>query len=195
VTNIKIQVGSGFLGGSYEGLNYHRIDNFNHYQWEKFYTTVASYQWTESWFKRIMLFLIFGICICNWKRFARWYYFYFYPHPARDMVREALDPNQILNGPAFAAAIGEVPPGNSIFRKVRLEQGEALVEKMQAMSRSMAAAQARATAQEYERRAAEGYEHAALHAIQEAIALAAVALERAKAAWQTSEAIRKGGRA
>jgi secreted protein with Ig-like and vWFA domain len=111
------------------------------------------------------------------------------------MVRDALNTRTVLDGPAFAAILGELPPGSSTFRKVRLEQGEALVEQMQAMSRSIAATQARAAARQYERQAAEGYEQAAIFGMQEAIALAAVALERAKAAWQTSEAIRKGRRA
>jgi hypothetical protein len=202
VREIEIQRGSGWLGGNFYAKNYHRIDASNQYAWGTFTQNVASYQWWAFWFKVVVLLSILGTCIYNWETFLHWYYFYFYPHPARGMVQQALNTRTVLDGPALAAALGEVPKGNSIFKKVRLEQGEALFARMQAMSRSIeaglqraAAAGARATAREYERKAAEGYEAAALHAIQEAIALAAVALERAKSAWQTSEAIRKRGTA
>jgi hypothetical protein len=198
---IRVKLDS-VLGGTYDALNYQRAENSNIYQWREFTSTVASYQSTARWFKRIVTIIfvtiVVSVCLYNWRVFPRWYYFYFYPHPARSRVEQALNTRTVLDGPALAAAIGEVPSGNSIFRKVRLEQGEALVGRMQHMSRSIeaelqraAAARARADARQYERQAAEGYETAALHAIQEAIALAAVALERAKAAWQTSEAIRK----
>ena len=159
--------------------------------WENFWVTAK----LTFWFIVIVSFIAF--LLCSWKRFVRWYFFVFYPHPAAPMVRQALKSQRVFDGPALAAALGEVPPGISIFRKVRLEQGEALIAQMQAMSRSLLAEEERRTAEQerrvavqYERQAAEGYEHAAIIGVQEAVALAAAALERAKAAWRMSEAIR-----
>ena len=127
---------------------------------------------------------LWGI-IARREAIARWYYFTFHPHPAAPIVRDALKTGTRLDGRALAAELAELPPGNSIFRKVRLEQAEKLVTEMQVMSR--------AHVREYERTAAEGYERAAVYATQEAVALAAVALEKAKAAWRTAEAILRVG--
>jgi hypothetical protein len=159
--------------------------------WEKFWETA----------KVVVLFLlaaiVFGFLLWHWQTFARWYFFLFYPHPARHMARQALNTRTVPNGRAFAAAIGEMPAGGAVFRKVRFEQGEELIAQMQALSRSIAteqerrlAAQDARNAARNERDAVEAYERAALIDIQEAVALAAAALERAKATWRSSEALR-----
>jgi hypothetical protein len=116
---------------------------------------------------------------------VRWYYFTFHPHPAEPIVQGAIRTGTVLDGRALANALGEVPPGNSIFRKVRLEQADRLVTGMQTMSREKVRAM--------ELRAANDFERAAFITTREAIALAAVALEQAKAAWQASEAMRMRG--
>ncbi|MEI9932663.1 MAG: hypothetical protein WDM89_19545 [Rhizomicrobium sp.] len=112
---------------------------------------------------------------------ARWYYFNFHPHPAEPMVRRALQDGTVLNGRALASALSEMPPAGSILARVRLEQGEQLVAQMQAASR--------ARIREFEKRAAKEYERAALYSMQEAVALAAVALEKAKAVFRASNSI------
>jgi hypothetical protein len=110
---------------------------------------------------------------------ARWYYFTFHPHPAEPLVRAAIESPNLGNGKALAAALGELPPGNSIFRGVRLVQAERLFNQMQvASARRLRAIEAHAKAE---------YERAAVLSIQEAMALAAVALERAKALYRASQ--------
>lgn len=132
---------------------------------------------------------ITALLVCVIRRYgesiARWYYFAFHPHPAEPIVKQALTGDTALDGPALASALAELPPGNSIFRQVRFEQAEALVTKMQAMSRT--------AVHEYEDASAEGYERAAAHAANEAVALAAAALETAKAARKAAEVLKRGG--
>jgi hypothetical protein len=110
---------------------------------------------------------------------ARWYYFTFHPHPAEHLVRYAIDSGVPLDGPALASALGEPPPASGILREVRLVQAERLVNEMQVVSRGRA--------RELEKRAKAEYERAAAVGAQEAIALAATALERAKAALRASQ--------
>lgn len=133
-----------------------------------------------------VLFLIVLIGVAIWKReaLARWYYFRFHPHPAEPIVRGALASGSVLDGPKLARVLGDVPKGNRVLAEVRIAQGELLIQEMQALSR--------AKVREYERSAAAAYQTAALQSINEAIALAAVALERAKALWRASEGIRNG---
>ncbi len=147
--------------------------------------------WIVSYIWPILIPAALVVLIMKWETIAYWYFWAFYPHPARHMVQEALNTRSVLDGPALAAVLGELPPGSSVFRKVRLEQGEVLVEKMQAMSLRLVEEQERRAAQVFERGAQAEYERAAVIETREAIALAALALERAKAAWQTSEAIRR----
>jgi len=94
------------------------------------------------------------------------------------MVRAAVR-GRSLDGNAFASALGEVPSRNSILRDVRIVQGERLVERMSRVSER--------TIKRDLARAREDHERAAFHGVQEAIALAAVALERAKTAHETSK--------
>ncbi len=112
---------------------------------------------------------------------ARWYYFNFDPHPAEPMVERALDSGTVLDGRALARALGELPPSSSVLARVRIEQGEKLVLRMQEMSN--------AKIREYQRRAAKDYERAALLSMQEAVALAAIALEKAKAVFRASQSV------
>ncbi|HEY1615603.1 MAG TPA: hypothetical protein VGF97_18135 [Rhizomicrobium sp.] len=131
----------------------------------------------------ILLLLVAGVLYWLREPIARWYYFAFHPHPAQSMVQAAIaDGAPPLDGRALAAAVGELPPNNRILRKVRLEQGEQLVALMQESSRKRI--------REYELQAAHDYERAALAGIQEAIALAGVALERAKASFAASQRAR-----
>ena len=113
---------------------------------------------------------------------ARWYYFYFFPHPAAPIIRAALGSGTVLDGKALAGALSELPPGSAIFRAVRLEQAEQLFSLMQAAN----AAQMRKQEERARKDARDQYERAALASIQEAVALAAVALERAKALYRAS---------
>lgn len=122
-----------------------------------------------------------GVCLLIlWRIYrkreaiARWYYFTFHPHPAERTVRRALDARTTLDGRALASALGEVPPDNRILREVRIAQGERLVSEMRRVSERMI--------RENLQKARSDSERAAFVGIQEAIALAAVALERAKAA-------------
>lgn len=114
----------------------------------------------------------------------RGYYFMFHPHPAESMVRAAIAEGAApMNGRALADALGDVSSGNRFLRRVRLEQGERLVSLMRDAAQERVRKMERETIREYER--------AALLGIQEAIALAAVALERAKAAYAAGQRIRR----
>ncbi len=116
---------------------------------------------------------------------ARWYYFYFYPHPAEPIVKAALVSGTVLDGKALAGALSEISLGSPTFRAVRLEQAEQLFHQMQAVS----IAQLRRQEEQSLASAREQYERAAHTSIQEAVALAAVALERAKALYRASQEI------
>lgn len=104
----------------------------------------------------------------------RWYFFNFYPHPAAPMVEQALASAGNVDGKTLAASLGDMPD-NPILRQVRIEQGEALVRKMQEVSQQHV--------RQMQKQAQETYERAALESIQEAIALAAIALARAKSLY------------
>jgi hypothetical protein len=144
--------------------------------------------WSDAWqtikgLFWIGVFVAVAIWLFNRREpIARWYYFTFHPHPAESLVQAAIESHAPMNGSALASALSELPPGNSIFRGVRLEQAEQLFGRMQRVSE--------ARIREQKLRAQEGYERAALDSIQEAVALAAVALERAKALYRASQAIR-----
>lgn len=123
-------------------------------------------------------FVIFIACLGR-EEIARWYYFTFYPHPAEPAVRSALAQGRLLDGNRLAAVLGEVPPENRILREVRIAQGERLVAEMRQASD--------ATIRESLKAARSHQERAAYLGIQEAIGLAAAALERAKAAHAASK--------
>jgi hypothetical protein len=152
-------------------------------------SAAAGSGWGSTWdtiadiFDLAVLFVIaYGLFALR-NPVARWYYFNFHPHPATPMVERALIAGAVLDGPALARALGEVPPESSILASVRLEQGTRLIARMQEMSR--------AKLRELERHAAKDYERAAIVRVQEAIALAAVALEKAKAAFGASQSARR----
>jgi len=144
--------------------------------WEKTWKSIKLVFFAAIGLQTVYLLILYRVAI------ARLYYFAFHPHPAEQIVRAALRTGTVLDGRALARALGEVPPGNSIFRKVRIEQGEVLVARMQRLSASKL--------RELERLAANDYERAAIISTREAIALAAIALEQAKAAWAASETLR-----
>ena len=124
-----------------------------------------------------------GLCVLvglyiQREEIARWYYFTFSPHPAEPAVRFALAKGRLLDGDRLAAALGEAPSDNRILREVRIAQGERLVAEMRQMSAQMI--------RETLRSARTDNARAAVVGVDEAIALAAVALERAKAAHAAS---------
>jgi hypothetical protein len=126
-------------------------------------------------------FCCYGLWLLR-KPVARWYYFAFYPHPATNLVHDAIAQGVApLNGRALASAISDLPPGSRTLRQVRVEQGERLVALMQEATRERLA--------RYEKQAKYEYERAAIASIQEAIGLAAIALERAKASFATSQSL------
>lgn len=112
---------------------------------------------------------------------ARWYYFTFSPHPAEPMVRSTLHRGRPLDGERLASILADAPPSNRILREVRITQGERLVAEMRQVSE--------ATIHQNLKSARSDQERAAFLSIQEAIALAAVAVERAKAAYAASKAV------
>ncbi|HWB48628.1 MAG TPA: hypothetical protein VG651_05930 [Stellaceae bacterium] len=111
---------------------------------------------------------------------ARWYYFTFHPHPAEPLIRSALSQGTRLDGDRLAAILGDLPPDNRVLRDVRIAQGDQLVAQMRQVSER--------TIEETLRDARADNARAAAVDIQAAIALAAVALERAKAAHAASKA-------
>ena len=125
------------------------------------------------------------VLIASRHALARWYYFYFYPHPAEPIVRAALKSGTVLDGKALANALSEIPPGSSTFRAVRLEQAEQLFHQMQDVS----IAQLRRQEKQAPTRAREHLERAAFVSIQDAVSLAAVALDKAKALYSASQEI------
>jgi hypothetical protein len=119
---------------------------------------------------------------------ARWYFFTFHPHPAASLVERAIatPTTSAAQAHALADALSEVPPGSSTFRRVRLEQAEQLYRQLnEANARRQREIERRARAN-----AANAYEEAAHYGMQEAVALAAVALERAKAAARMASTLR-----
>ena len=140
-----------------------------------------SARWWASfygWVKLASLFAVVAWLFSKREAILRWYYFAFHPHPAAPLVQAALTSGNVGNGKAIAAALAEMPD-NRILRGVRIAQGEELVRQMQEMSRwHLAKLQAKAR---------DEHERAAVQSIQEAIALAAAALERAKAYYRASQ--------
>lgn len=122
---------------------------------------------------------ILAIAYIQRESIARWYYFTFCPHPAEPAVRSALAKGRLLDANSLAAALGQAPPDNHILREVRIAQGERLVAEMRHASEQMI--------REVARNAQVDIARAAVAGIEEAIALAAVALERAKAAHAASK--------
>jgi hypothetical protein len=131
-------------------------------------------------------------------RFLRWlgglpfsivrsYYFTFHPHPAAPLVRGALATGNLLDGKALAQVLSEIPAGSRMFREARLAQAETLFHEMQTASEALL----RRQRAEAHAKARHDYEEAALNSIQEAVALAAVALERAKALYRASRQVGK----
>jgi hypothetical protein len=157
-------------------------DGFYHF-WTNVWLIIRILFWSAIAFPILVFLFNRRRAFARWfDSIVRWYYFTFYPHPAEPIVTKALRSGTVLDGPSLARALGEVPPGSSTFRSVWFEQAERLIGQMQEMSA--------VKIQELERRAADDYERAALSTTREAIALAAVALERAKAAWRASESMR-----
>jgi len=104
------------------------------------------------------------------------------PHPATAQVHAAIRSGS-LDGQALARSLGDLPSASRIQRAVRVEQAERLVQEMQLASRAEIA--------RMERQAQSEHERAAVLRSQEAVALAAGALARVKAA-QTAMRISGG---
>jgi hypothetical protein len=126
------------------------------------------------------------------QRLAKLYYWYFYPHPAEPLVRAALSTGNVLDAKAFANALSELPPGNPILRAVRMEQADRLFQEMKNFSLALARqheAKLRAEESQNKIREKEEYQRTAFEGVHEAVELAAVALERAKAIYRASQEI------
>jgi hypothetical protein len=141
-----------------------------------------------NWIKAIGALALLLWLWASREAIARWYYFNFNPHPAEAMVQQTIAAGQAssANAQALARALGDLPPDNDILRRVRIEQAERLVNSLQYAS----AARARELAERDRIATIEAHERAAYYGMQEAIALAAVALEKAKAAYQAAIALR-----
>ncbi len=111
----------------------------------------------------------------------RWYYFNLHPHPAEPLVRRAIETDRPLDGPSLARALQEVPPGNRFLREARLAQATRLFAQLETATM--------VRIRQLERTARDEYQRAAIIASQEALALAAVALERARAAFKASQSV------
>jgi hypothetical protein len=143
--------------------------------WEDFWSGV------RKWATVGGIFLVLVWIVRKREPILRWYYFTFHPHPAEPIVRSALKGGRTLDGNALAAVLGDLPPTHGVFRSVRVAQGEQLVAKMRVATEAMIATNLA--------RAQTDYERAAFHDIQEALGLAAVALERARAAEAASKSL------
>jgi hypothetical protein len=132
--------------------------------------------------------LLLAAGIVLWRKYGERimssYYFAFYPHPAEPLVRNAIISGAPLDGPSLSSALAEIPHGNRVLSKVRLVQAERLFAEMQAVSAERV--------EELQRKAKTEQERAAAISAQEAIALAASALERSNAALRASRAVHGG---
>ena len=138
--------------------------------------------WT--WLKGFAL-ACFVVWVVAYRRsIATWYYFAFHPHPAEPLVQRALssDVTSASTAHALAQALGQMPPGSSTLRAVRLQQADRLFGQLHDAS----VARQRAIERKMREGAARAREEAAFVSLQEAVALAAVALEHAKAAYDTA---------
>ena len=150
------------------------------YYWAQI-TDYSRDRWLNDVWRFLGLVLAGAGLIWLWRRreaIARWYYFTFHPHPAAPLLEAAMASDSPVDAKALARVLGELPAGSATFRSVRLEQAEALFARMQKVSAYRIEA--------LERRAQSDYERAALHSIQAALAMATVALERAKALYRAS---------
>lgn len=179
--------GSAFSAGTYRWSYFTNHMDERRQQAAQAAAPEADSGWTYVWDGVAIIIDLLFLWLIGWGLYAlripvaRWYYFNFHPHPAEAMVVRAMRAGSVLDGPLLASALGELPPTGSILAKVRIEQGERLVLRMQDMSQ--------AKVREYQKRAMKDYERAALLSMQEAIALAAAALERAKAVFRASESV------
>jgi hypothetical protein len=134
-----------------------------------------------------LLWLVFQ----NRVAILRWYYFHFDPHPAEAVFRTAIasSDDMAMNPASLANALSELPPSGAVRRKVRLEQAERLYGEL----RSASIARQQAYAERARKDASLLHEQTAFRGMQEALALAAVALERAKVAYATAINLRAPG--
>ena len=140
----------------------------------------------------VILLGVGGVCVLavvNRDEVSRAYYRSQNPHPAEELVREAIASRRTSPG-AMARlddALGEPPPRDRILSEVRLEQAEQLVAELEA--------EVRRRTREYEREARADPSMLDADTVflgsQEALAHAAVALEKAKAASAAARAVRE----
>ena len=134
---------------------------------------------------------VLGLAAVHLRRFVEpvlsWYYFTFHPHPAQQMVRSSIGVSGVSvgNARALADALGELPPDNPILRRVRFRQAEKLYGELRVANE----ARAKAIAREAEAQAIKDHENAAFFGSQEAVGLASVALERAKASFDAAQSL------
>lgn len=129
------------------------------------------------------------VAVAKHEVLMRWYFFAFHRHPAEPLVRRALASTALLesNARALARALSQPPPGSSVLRSVRLAQAEKLFRELQSASE----AKQRRLEELARRNAANAHEEAAFYGMQEAVALAAAALERAKAAQASAANLKR----
>lgn len=128
----------------------------------------------------------------HWEGLARRFYHTFMPHSAAPAVRRSLAARSSSRQVAehLASSFSEPPARSSVLRRVRFEQSERLYDDLVAGTTSRQdeiARRAKAVA-------AQAHEEAAHYGIQEALAYAASALERSKAALRRADHLRGKGR-
>lgn len=153
--------------------------------------TIASIKGSvKHWGPWLLLAALALYSFAKREALARWYFFRFHRHPAEQMVQRALlsPSTSPANAQALARALGELPPGSSALRAARLRQAENLYRQLEVASAGRL--------DEMERRLTEATDEAkreaAFYGMQEAVALAAVALARAKAAHRAASKLSGG---
>lgn len=145
------------------------------------------------WLWATLALLTAALVLIFQRRIAimRWYYFHFEPHPAEPIVRAAIVTSgaSSTNLARLADALGDLPRHNAVLRGVRIEQAERLYGELRAAS----IARQQAYAERAKHEALELHEQTAFRGMQEALALAAVALEKAKAAYATAITLKRRG--
>ena len=155
-------------------------------------TCIPFWGW-EGW----LIGLVLVTCLVlwfrdHWEGLARRFYLTFMPHSAAPAVRRSLAARSSSRQVAehLASSFSEPPARSSVLRRVRFEQSERLYGDLVAGTTSRQdeiARRAKAVA-------AQAHEEAAHYGIQEALAYAASALERSKAALRRADHLRGKGR-
>jgi hypothetical protein len=145
--------------------------------WAAFWTTVKTLVIDVP--LAIMAFLVLRWFYRRRESILRWYYL-LTPHPARQMVEDAITRGVALDGAAFAELMRPIP-GGRVEKQVRAEQGRALAERARQFEERLRAEANHLTAAEARRVAAQAHADAEFTTAQNELAQAAVAHEKAKA--------------